>query len=374
MDVREVAAPETLPLEHLEAEITEWAGHLAAADCRWIQLIAEYDHSRGWAHWGCVSAVQWLGWHCGLGGRAARERLRVGHALRDLPQLTAEFAAGRLSYSKVRALTRVATPMNEADLVMLAQHATASQVDRIVSAYRGVLSANEEVERANRHVAEQYLRMEWEEDGSMVIHARVPSEVGALFLRAVDAAHAELAADAKGEGGPAGPVHKLRSATNVDALHLMAESLVAHGPASRRGADRYQIVVNVDESVLLDDDPDGVCELHRGPSLAPETVRRLGCDASTVLLTRKPDGTILTATNKTAAIPRRSDSCCGPVTRVAASRDVFSGLSSTPITSTTPHAVGLTSWRTSSSCAGSTTDWCTKAAGRCASTPMATSS
>jgi hypothetical protein len=88
-----VAEPDTLPMERLEAVLTEWAGHIAAAECRWIQLIAEYDRREGWKQWGCHSIVQWLGWHCGLGGRAARERVRVGHALRELPQITAEFAA-----------------------------------------------------------------------------------------------------------------------------------------------------------------------------------------------------------------------------------------------------------------------------------------
>jgi 5-methylcytosine-specific restriction endonuclease McrA len=88
-------------------------------------------------------------------------------------------------------------------------------------------------------------------------------------------------------------------------LALMVESFMANGPAARTGGDRYQIVVNVDEDVLTDDDPDGVCELDGGPRLAPETVRRLGCDASTVVLIRRKDGTILTATNKTQAIPRR---------------------------------------------------------------------
>ncbi len=205
----------------------------------------------------------------------------------------------------MRALTRVATPMNESDLVMLAQHATASQVDRIVSAYRGVLTAEEEVELANRQVMEQYLRCDWDDDGSLVIHARVPAEIGALVLRALDTAREQLSADARGEGGPAGPVHMAASATNVDALHLVAESFMANGPAARSGADRYQLVVNVDEDVLVDDSPDGICELDGGPRLAPETVRRLGCDASTVVMVRRKDGTLLTATNKTQAIPRR---------------------------------------------------------------------
>ena len=250
MDVREVVALGTMPLERLEAEITQLAGELAAAECRWLQLIAEYDRREGWAQWGCHSAVQWLGWHCSLSGRAARDRLRVAHALGELPTITEEFAAGRLSYSKVRALTRVATPMNEGDLVMLAQHATASQVDRIVSAYRGVLTAEQEVEVANRQVVEQYLRCDWDDDGSLVIHARVPAEIGPSCCAHSTTARDQLCVDARGDGGPAGPVHRLASATNVDALHLMAESFMANGPAARSGADRYQLVVNVDEDVL----------------------------------------------------------------------------------------------------------------------------
>ncbi|MDQ1430295.1 MAG: hypothetical protein QOF40_897 [Actinomycetota bacterium] len=304
MDTREVVMPDTMSLERLEAEITELAGHLAAAECRWLQLVAEYDRRAGYEQWGCYSLVQWLGWHCGLDARAARDKLRVAHALEDLPLITEEFAAGRLTFSKVRALTRIATPANEEDLVMLAQHATASHVERIVRAYRGVLSVEQAVEVANDQVAAQYLRTAWEEDGPMGIHARVPAELGAAFLVALDAARAQLCADARGEGGPAAST-RTESATNVDALHLIVESFMANGPAARAGGDRYQIVVNVDEDVLTDDDPTGVCELDGGPRLAPETVRRLGCDASTVVLIRRKDGTILTATNKTQAIPRR---------------------------------------------------------------------
>jgi len=304
MDTREVVAPDTMPLERLEAEITTLAGHLAAGECRWLRLIAEYDRRGGWRQWGCHGAVQWLGWHCGLDGRAAREKLRVGHALVELPLIAEEFAVGRLSYSKVRALTRVATPTNEEDLVMLAQHATASQVERIVRAYRGVLAVEEEVDVANAQVAAQYLRVDTEDDGTMVIHARMPAEVGALVVHALDGARAQLCADARGDGGPASTT-RTQSAMNVDALAVVAESFLVNGPAARAGGDRYQTVVNVDEDVLTDDTPDGVCELDGGPRLAPETVRRLGCDASTVVLVRRKDGTILTATNKTQTVPRR---------------------------------------------------------------------
>src|SRR5664279_161425 len=112
-----------MPLERLEAEITQLAGNLAAAECRWMVLIAEYDQRAGYEQWGCRSCAHWLSWHCGLDMRAARERVRVARALETLAVITNAFGAGTLSYSKVRALTRVATPANEASLVMIAEHA-----------------------------------------------------------------------------------------------------------------------------------------------------------------------------------------------------------------------------------------------------------
>jgi len=98
-----------------------------------------------------------------------------------------------------------------------------------------------------------------------VIHARMPAEVGALVTAALDHARAELCDDARGEGGPAGPPRTV-GATPVDALQLIAESFLAHGPAARNGGDRYQIVVNVDADVVTDDAPGGVCELDSGPA------------------------------------------------------------------------------------------------------------
>jgi len=134
----------------------------------------------------------------------------------------------------------------------------------------------------------------------------MPSEVGALFVKALDTARAGLCADARGEGGPAGPVHRPVSATNVDALHLMAETLMAGGPKSRQGSDRTQVALSVDESVLTLDDAHGVCELDGGPALAPETARRLACDSSIVWMVRRDDGTIVASSDKHASISRRA--------------------------------------------------------------------
>jgi hypothetical protein len=125
-----------VPLERIEAELTELAGQRAAGECRWLLLVSEYDRRQGYLQWGCRSCAQWLSWQCGLDGRSARDKLRVTRALESLPLVTREFGAGKLSYSKVRALTRIATAENEAELVALAEHATATHVERIVRGYR----------------------------------------------------------------------------------------------------------------------------------------------------------------------------------------------------------------------------------------------
>jgi hypothetical protein len=153
MDVREDQHEfACLPLERLEAEITTLAGHLAAAECRWLLMVAEFDRRKGYEQWGCWCASQWLGWKCGLEARAAQEKVRVARALDDLPAITEAFGKGELSYSQVRALTRVAEPVTEADLLMIARHATAAQLERLVRSYRGILRREDETARANdRH-------------------------------------------------------------------------------------------------------------------------------------------------------------------------------------------------------------------------------
>ena len=300
METREVVMPETMPLERLEAEITELAGHLAAAECRWLLLIGEFDRRAGYESWGCRTCSHWLSWHCGLDLRAARERVRVARALEQLPLITGEFAAGKLSYSKVRALTRVATPANEADLAMIAEHATAAQVERTVRAYRGVLSQDEELDATNARHAARFLRCEWAEDGFLDGHFRMTPEMGALFLKGLSIMREHIPAEPVDENGPAGPPSD-HAATNIDALAMMVESFLANGPA-RNGGDRYQIVVNVDSDVLADD-ADGVCELDDGPSLAAETARRLMCDASILVVTDGKGGRVEIG-KKAPAIPR----------------------------------------------------------------------
>jgi hypothetical protein len=301
MDVVDVVMPETMPLERLEAEITQLAGHLAAAECRWMLLIAEFDRRAGYEQWGCRSCAYWLGWHCGLDMRAARDRVRVARALETLPVITEAFGEGRLSYSKVRALVRVATPENEASLVMIAEHATASQVERTVRTYRNVLSQDEELDETNTRHASRFLNFDWADDGMLEGHFKMTPEVGAVFVKAIALMREHIPAEPVGESGSAEPLFP-HAATNSDALAMIVESFLENGLATSSGGDRYQIVVNVDAEVLSDD-ADGICELAGGPALNPETVRRLACDASIVIMHTDGERVVLQEGHKAPAIP-----------------------------------------------------------------------
>ena len=128
--------PAAVPLERLEEQICELAGHLTAATCRFLVLLADFDARRGWASWDMNNCAQWLSWKCQMSSGTAREHVRVARALRDLPVIRAGFAAARLSYAKVRALTRIATPNTEAGLAELAGPMTGNQLERFARAHR----------------------------------------------------------------------------------------------------------------------------------------------------------------------------------------------------------------------------------------------
>src|SRR3954453_9143729 len=180
-------APRTKPLDELETEICELAGQIAAATCRWLLLVAEFDRRSGWAVDGVVSMAHWLSWRCGFGLNAAREHVRVARALEGLPLVAGAFAAGRLSFSKVRAITRVQDRSLERTLLDIAEHATGAQIERLVSGYR----------RAGRLMdgdspRDPYVRWDFDDDGSVTVRARLSPEDGAMFVKALESTRALL--------------------------------------------------------------------------------------------------------------------------------------------------------------------------------------
>jgi hypothetical protein len=303
-------------LERIEREIGELAAHIHAATCRWLLLVAEYDRREGWRQSGAKSCGEWLSWRCGIAPRAAREQVWVAPRLAGLPLVREAFSRGELSYSKVRALSRIASPNTERELVDLALHATAAQLERLVRTYRGVVST--QIEQANRSHDARYVDWEWDADGSLVVRARLPAEDGALLVKALEAARDELrglwAPEAE-EGGSAEPPRvdtathdpsepgseRRPPATNADALVSMAETVLAGDPSQRPAGERYQLVVHVDGDALTDRS-DGCCELEDGPALPAQSARRLACDSSLVLKTER-DGRPLSVGRKTCTIP-----------------------------------------------------------------------
>jgi hypothetical protein len=287
-------------LESLGEHIIHLSGQLNCLERRWLALIAEFDRRRGWAGPGIASCAHWLNWQCGIDLGTARERLRVAHALEQLPKIGASMQRGELSYSKVRAVTRIADAGNEDVLLMWALHGSAGQVERIVRYYRRAQEC-EELNREQRQQWHRSLHHEYLDDGSILIKARLPAETGRLVIHAVEAALEYLPdsppAELKVADGSPHP-----SARRADALGLVAESFLAAGPRSQSGAERQQIVVHVDAQVLQERCA-GRCEFEQGPSIAAETARRLACDASLVELSHDESGNVLNIGRKTRSIP-----------------------------------------------------------------------
>ena len=158
-------------LDRLGDEIAELSAHLDAATARLLELIRDFDARGGW-NTGFSSCAAWLSWRVGLDLGAARERVRVARALRTLPLLAEALARGQLSYAKVRAITRVATPETEARLLGVGRAGTAAHVERIVRGWRCVDRRAEAREAKHRH-ATRALHVYQAEDGMMVLRGRL---------------------------------------------------------------------------------------------------------------------------------------------------------------------------------------------------------
>jgi hypothetical protein len=202
------ATPATSDLDRLGDEIALLSAHLDAATARLLTLIRKFDARGGWGN-GFRSCAHWLSWRIGLNPGAARERVRVARALGKLPLLADALARGELSYAKVRALTRVATPETEARLLGVGRAGTAAHVERIVRGWRCVDRRAEARETALRH-ARRGLRVYQDEDGMVVVRGRLEPEVGALLMQALAAARETLYQRARRRRGRAGAETLLR--------------------------------------------------------------------------------------------------------------------------------------------------------------------
>ena len=267
-------------IDDLDAAICRLASGINAQSYRFLVLVREFDDRFGWVKWSCRSCAEWLAWRCGLSVSAAREHVRTAHALRGLPAISAAFAAGKLSYSKVRALTRAAHLHDEDLLLAYALQATAAQVEERCRQIRNV--APESAEEAQRTWRRRSLSI-WRNaaNGTLRITVELPIEEGEIVARAIE--RAVEAGDVA-----AGPELGETSwyAQQADALVAVAKGYL-EGSASESSstADHYQVVVHVDEQSLRG----GV-----GRSDLPiDTINRLACDGSVLTIVEDADGTPL---------------------------------------------------------------------------------
>ena len=183
---------DSLSDDEVADEITTWAGRVAAGEARLLALIGEFDRREAWAQPGFLSCAHWLAWRVGVGPRAAREWVRVARLLRDLPRTAEMFGRGQLSWTQVRAITRVAVSADAQTYIDLARNASGAQLEKLVRGVRRVRKPAEDAadpERA-KHLMRSTVR--YDDDGDLVITVKVPAEQGPVILAAIDAARHDL--------------------------------------------------------------------------------------------------------------------------------------------------------------------------------------
>jgi len=324
-------------VEELGQEIADLSVHLDAATHRLLECIREFDQAGGWCEQGALSCAHWLAWRVGLDAATAREKVRVARALGKLPAVDQALCVGKLSYAKVRALTRVATPESEARLLEMALVATGAQLERICRGYRSAAAEGEAAAPEDRCVRQRLL------PGGMVKLEMVlsPDEAD-LVLRAIDRARevraegetgtttdvsaetpkrdpehtdgvgslpALPAADHRGsDWEPSQGSHVSVSAetsendwpSRADGAVALAESFLGGHPVSGTGGERFQVMVHVDQDVL---GPDGALAgtLEDGTHVSAETLRRVACDCGLVAVST--EGEQLNIGRRTRTIP-----------------------------------------------------------------------
>jgi 5-methylcytosine-specific restriction endonuclease McrA len=294
-------------LDRLGDEIAELSAHLDAATARLLELIRAFDARGGW-NTGFRSCAAWLSWRVGLDLGAARERVRVARALGTLPLLAEALGRGELSYAKVRALTRVATPETEARLLAVGRAGTAAHVERIVRGWRCVDRRAEARETKHRH-ATRALHVYHDEDGMVILRGRLEPEAGALLLQALAAARESLYQRGRARTGAATDPGGVSAETSTmaqkqaDALALLAETALHHGLDPGTPGERYQVVVHVDAQVLADPEQPGQSVLEDGARVSAEMSQRLACDASRVVMRHDKEGRLLEIGARTRTIP-----------------------------------------------------------------------
>ena len=297
-------APDSL--DELADEIRVLAAHLHAGTRELLGLIARFDAAGGWKPGGHVGCENWLSLNTGVALRTAREYVRVARALEELPETGASMGRGALSLCQVRALTRVATPETEADLLALAEGASTAILERECRAWK-TLGRKDEAERERALHASRRLALYPNGDGMHRLDALVMPEDAATFGKAIDRARFALYRKRKNQWSD-DPAEIARH--RADAFGLVAEWALAFNsgsgeddPISGTRAERFQVMLHVEPATLAAEGEPGRSELEDGTRLAAETARRLACDCGVVRVERGPGGEVLNIGRKSRSLP-----------------------------------------------------------------------
>jgi hypothetical protein len=248
--------------------IAEAAALIDSATGALLADVRAFDAGEGWAAQGALSCAHWLSWRVGLDLGAAREKVRVARALGELKQIDEALRRGEVSYSKVRAMTRVAKAENERALLELARASTAAQLEKACRLYRQQTAPTKEVLEQSR-----YVRVRECDDGMVLLQVKVTADEAALVLEACRVS-AETGNAAEG-------------------LMVMAERAVrgASGDEAGQSKPPVEVVVHVDAATLA-----GHTETSHGVSA--ETSRRLLCDCGVVPVLEDSAGRVIDAGKK----------------------------------------------------------------------------
>ena len=294
------------PIDLLESEIVTLHARLCAEEYQFLVKLREFDLRRGWEAYHFNHCAEWLNMKCGISLSTGREKLRVAKALFFLPQISGAYQNGELSYSKVRAMTRVATEITERELLGYARKATASQVDQHCAGLRNV-QQKFSTPCANRAHDQRKLRVTPTLDGRFLLNGELPEESARLVLKALELCMAQArreedpsAEDREELENPSAEslsVWELddpaaqraaavkRDQQQADALVDLSREYLAGGTERKTStADHYQVLVHVDEAALR-----GQPNAGSKSDLPIETVRRLCCDGAVVVVTESKE-------------------------------------------------------------------------------------
>ena len=271
--------------EALGEQIAEQGAHLDAATHRLLSDLRTFDQSRAWARQGASTCAHWLSWRLGWSSNRAREHVRVANCLANLPAIDEALRKGEVSYCKVRAMTRVATPANERLLLQDARHCTGSQLEKICQKYAMVQRG------ADRGPADDAKRRQITkrdlDDGMAGIQIVVAPDEAAMLWEVLS----KIASERSDTG----------TFSRVDALIEIFEA-VARGDKPDRSP--IEVTVTVAAEVLDGSDPTALqlAAMSDGTCVSAETARRLACDCGVVILREDEHGTPLSVGRRTRSV------------------------------------------------------------------------